>query len=271
MSTWLEDTFFGGGADEAAQEIKKGWLRYAQNEGRLIGDQVRRMDTGYDNIQDKVYAGYDRSRDQFNRGVRDAQSRYEPYAGDEAQEIRKALSGALGPEAREEAYANYRESPGVAWARERGLREINRNAAAGGAMSSGNRYKAITEFSQGLAEQDFNNYWNRLGEIAGTGFTAAQNQANLDYSAGLSRADREERATSADVNIQQARLAHRLGYYDQQRQSEANAILGSYEAESAKEGAKGNAYGQLGAMGVNFLANNFAPGFSKYVGHLMPQ
>lgn len=107
---------------------------------------------------------------------KDTEARLAPYsdAGLPASQKQQALSGALGPEAQQTAYDEYVESPGVAFARERGLRAIDRNAAAQGSLVGGNRDKARIDFAQGLAEQDFSNYFNRLGSITGTGLSAAQ-------------------------------------------------------------------------------------------------
>lgn len=100
----------------------------------------------------------------------------------------QALSGSLGPEAQSEAYGSYVESPGVAWAREQGLRGINQNASAGGALGSGNRQKALIDYSQGSAEQDFSNYYNRLGSITGVGLSAASALGGVGQNAAAGQA-----------------------------------------------------------------------------------
>lgn len=116
--------------------------------------------------------------------------------GPQSFQMQQALSGALGADAQKEAYANYVESPGVSFLRERGMRGIEQNAAAGGSLYSGNTLKALSEFNQGLALQDFNNYYNRLGSLTGVSLNAAQalggvggqsasGQAALTSSAGM--------------------------------------------------------------------------------------
>lgn len=93
-------------------------------------------------------------------------------AGETAQTQQMALSGVSGPEAQRQAYANYTESPGVQFAREQGLRAIESDASMTG-RAGGSRLKAITEFSQGLALQDFNNQYNRVQNLAQQGLSAA--------------------------------------------------------------------------------------------------
>lgn len=119
-------------------------------------------------------------------------------SGMPALQMQQAMSGALGPEAQAQAFANYQESPGVAFAREQGLRGIENDAAMTG-RGGGSRLKAITEFSQGLAMQDFNNQYNRLqnlaqqsisaaGSLAGTSATFTNAQTNAINQAGAARA-----------------------------------------------------------------------------------
>jgi hypothetical protein len=89
-------------------------------------------------------------------------------------QIQQALSGALGPEAQGLAFEQFQESPGVEFLRNQGLRLIESGAGATGGLGGGDRLRALTEFSQGLALQDLSNQFNRLGAVTGTGLTAAQ-------------------------------------------------------------------------------------------------
>lgn len=86
----------------------------------------------------------------------------------------QALSGASGLEAQQQAFSQFQESPNVAFLREQGLRGIDTGASARGQLGSGSRDKARIGFSQGLALQDFNNQFNRLGNVSRQGLSAAQ-------------------------------------------------------------------------------------------------
>lgn len=88
-------------------------------------------------------------------------------------EKQQALSGALGPEAQAQAFADFQEDPGTQFLREQGLRLINTGAAAGGNLGGGERLRELTKFSQGLALQDLGNRFNQLGAVTGTGLSAA--------------------------------------------------------------------------------------------------
>jgi len=82
-------------------------------------------------------------------------------------EAQQALSGALGPDAQAEAFANFQEDPGTEFLREQGLRLVNTGAAVTGNVGGGERLRELTKFSQGLALQDLSSRFNRLGVTAG--------------------------------------------------------------------------------------------------------
>lgn len=90
-----------------------------------------------------------------------------PEAGLSLQK-QQAISGALGPEAQAEAFAAFEESPGVAFAREQGVRGIESETAVTGGAGGGDRLRELTRFSQGLALQDLQNQFGRLS-VTGAG------------------------------------------------------------------------------------------------------
>lgn len=131
-----------------------------------------------------------------------------PYAtgGVSAFEKQQALSGALGPEAQAAAYQEYQESPGVAFQREQGTKAATQAAAASGNLGGGSRLKAISEFNQGLALQDFQNQFNQLGAVSQTGLGAAGalSGAGQQFAAGQSQTLQQGAAAQAQGTIGQA-------------------------------------------------------------------
>lgn len=76
-------------------------------------------------------------------------------------------------------------SPDYQFALQQGQNQLDRQASARGGLYSGQQLKAAQQFGQGLASQQFGNYFNRLGTIAGFGQNATnqlgafgQNYAN---------------------------------------------------------------------------------------------
>lgn len=91
----------------------------------------------------------------------------------------RAASGVLGNEAQSQFYQDFQEAPGTAWQREQGLRAVNRQMQARGGLGGGSRLKAITEFSQNLANQTMGDRLNQLGGLAQTDLGLASQMAGL--------------------------------------------------------------------------------------------
>lgn len=103
---------------------------------------------------------------------------YAPTSVDALTQLR-AASGVYGPEAQKAFYESFVEDPGTTFLREQGLRDINRQMQARGGLGGGSRLKAITEFSQGLANQQLANRLNELGTMAQTDLSVASQLGGL--------------------------------------------------------------------------------------------
>jgi hypothetical protein len=90
----------------------------------------------------------------------------------------------MGPEAQAQAYASYQESPGQGYLREQGERAITRNAAATGGLQGGNVLQELQRHGIGLAAQDFNDSFNRLGSLSSMGQNSANLLGGLQFNAG---------------------------------------------------------------------------------------
>ena len=119
-------------------------------------------------------------------GVNQATETLSTYTegGGAAYDLQAALSGALGPQAQTEAYANYQESPGQAYLRDQGERAITRNASATGGLQGGNVLQALQRHGIGIAAQDFDANFNRLGSLSDKGYGASQSLGGIQANAG---------------------------------------------------------------------------------------
>ncbi|PHS61645.1 MAG: hypothetical protein COB12_11950 [Flavobacterium sp.] len=145
-----------------------------------------------------VQAGIEEERRQFDV----TQQNLAPFreAGVGALEQQQALLGLGGQDAQTAAFASFNESPGQKFIRERAQKNLVRNASAIGGLGGGNVRSALVEQGTGFAQQDFNNQFGRLGQIAGQGQAAttttgqfgAQSSGNI---ANLERAGSEARAS----------------------------------------------------------------------------
>ena len=116
------------------------------------------------------------------------QANLKPYntAGQSALGVASDLSGANGPDAATAAMANFQTDPGYQFQMQQGLRAVDAGAASQGMLRSGATLKAEDTFGQGLAEQDFTNYYNRLFNLSALGETAAAGGSASAVAAGNS-------------------------------------------------------------------------------------
>lgn len=74
---------------------------------------------------------------------------------------------------------SFQQSPGYQFAFGEGQRAIDQNASARGLLNSGARLKELTRYGQGMANQEYGNYQNRLAALSGIGQTATGQTAQL--------------------------------------------------------------------------------------------
>ena len=137
-------------------------------------------------------------------------------AGNEAIGQQQALLGLSGQDAQQQAFAAFNESPGQRFMRDRAQKNLLRNASAIGGLGGGNVRSALVEQGAGFAQQDFNNQFGRLGQIAGQGQNAATNVGQFGATAA-------NQAGNAAIAGSQARASGILGV--QQAESQFNSDL----------------------------------------------
>ena len=109
-----------------------------------------------------------------------------------------------------QAFEAFNESPGQRFLRERGQRNLVRNASAIGGLGGGNVRSALVQQGVGFAQQDFQNQFRRLGQLAGQGQAAVTNLGQF--------------GAQASGNIQQGLIGG--------SQARASGILGAQQARS---------------------------------------
>jgi hypothetical protein len=109
---------------------------------------------------------------------------YAPYTstGGNALSVIGNLSGANGQQSQLNAFGNYIESPEVAFSRDQGIKAIDRSATSNGNLYSGRTLTDLNEFGQGVAQQGYGSYYDRLAKLAGMGLDATGSVAG--YSTG---------------------------------------------------------------------------------------
>lgn len=120
------------------------------------------------------------ARQQQNELIQQQRADLAPWrdTGTTANKSAADILGINGPDAATAAMADYHTSPGYQFALDQGLRAVDAGAAAKGLLRSGATLKAEQTFGEGLADQDFSNYYNRLFGLSQQGVTAATGGAS---------------------------------------------------------------------------------------------
>jgi hypothetical protein len=143
-------------------------------------------------------------------------------------------------------------SPDYQFALQQGQQALDRSAAARGSLYSGGQNADTIAFGQGLATQQFNNYWNRLSGLSNNGRETATNLAQLGQN---------------NANAQGAFLTGVTPYATNALMNGANA---SANETNQLAGIAGNLVGQLGnkygSTGTTGSGFNSLTGSGTYTG-----
>lgn len=134
-------------------------------------------------------------------------------AGNLARTQQVNLLGLGGADAQQTAFDQFNQSPGQQFLRDRAQKNLLRNSAAIGGLGGGNVRSALVQQGVGFAQQDFNNQFSRLGQLAGQGQAAATNIGQF--------------GAQASGNIQQGIVGG--------SQARASGILGAQQARSQQQ------------------------------------
>lgn len=228
-----------------------------------------------------------RSLNQLGAGERGALSEldqgaaaFQPYSSTGTQALSQiaAFLGLQGPEAARAALDGFQTSPGFQFRMDQGTQALDRSASARGGLYSGAAGKALTEFGQGLASEEYNNTLARLMELAGMGFQGATgiagiagDRANTRAKFSGARADAllGTGGAMADIggnrasailgtgqnraNVRTGGLSAITGANTQQGQAQAGGILGAANARAQGAGNILNTALGLGKIAAGFI------------------
>ncbi len=202
-------------SNKNAQTAKKAGEAQGQGDQAAVDEQQRQFDITQKNLQPWLVGGQQALGQQQN------------------------LLGLNGTAAQQTAYNNYTLSPGQQFLRDQGMKSVMANASATGGLGGGNVLAELNKQGIGWAAQDYNNYYNQLAGVSGTGQTTGTQLGQLG-----------------------ANTANNIGGYLQNiGSSRASGILGGGQAQAA---GMNNAIG-AGMWGYNQYQNNaFGGGGSSY-------
>lgn len=130
------------------------------------------------------------------------------------------------------AYRGFQETPGYQFQFDQGTAAANALAGARGGLNSGRTLQDLTEFGQGIANQEYGNYFNRLSGLASGGQAAAGNQAN----AGGNYAANASNSLASKGNAQSAGTIGAGNAFS----GAANNLIGLYQYQNATKASPYN-------------------------------
>lgn len=166
------------------------------------------------------------------------------------------LGGAAGNQAATNAF---HAGPGYQFALDQGLQGLDRTAASRGMLSSGNNTQDILKYSQGLANQEYGNWQDRLGNFSQMGLGAAQGQTGRQNS--LASLDTGYGNAQAGVYSNTANNISDLLKPQQQQQSGlGTALAGGLNLGGALLGSAGGPMGSAIGGGLGSLTGKALQG-----------
>lgn len=118
----------------------------------------------------------------------DTKSNLQPFisSGVGANNLLNSFYGINGadPTSGQNALDRYRQSPDYKFALQGGTDALDNSAAAKGGLIGGNQIRAQTEYGQGLATQNLNNYLTRLTGMSMQGMQAAGTEGQIGATLG---------------------------------------------------------------------------------------
>ena len=168
----------GATAGSAGRELTAGTLggigALRGGIGQARQDIIQGTQTGIGALQQALGG----ARSDIQSGFQRAEGMFDPYsqAGGQALQQQMALSGALGPEAFQQAY---QESPQMRFLQEQGERAALRTAGARGGLGGGRVMQELARYNTGLASQDLQNQIANLQALSAQGMSARGSAANI--------------------------------------------------------------------------------------------
>lgn len=165
--------------------------------------EIAAMQARNDGILDEFEEGYG---DTFDASTARATTAANLYAD--------AL-GVNGADGNARAQDAFQVGPGYQFAVDQGLEAVQRSAAAGGMLASGNTLDAALRNAQGYASQEYNNWLAGLSPFVGAEQAGLENRAGLGSMVATARMDGNNAAmdrTQAGINNRQQMIGNLLGF-----------------------------------------------------------
>lgn len=128
--------------------------------------------------EQNALSGIKTAGDNYASGFQNLSQNFNPYVqgGGQAQNQLYNLMGLNGQAAQQGGFDQFRADPGYQFQLQQGQQAIDRSAAARSGVNNGATLKATQRFGQGLADQQYGNYLQRLMGLGQQGLQATGSQ-----------------------------------------------------------------------------------------------
>lgn len=215
---------FPSGGQTWGQKYGPGIMSMASGLGALfgssggMGDAIGGAQNVYQNYLNQAMA-------QLKQQQAAGMGYIQPYmqAGGQGLQAYLGSLGLQGGGAQQTAVDRFQASPGYQFALQQGLQSVQRGMGAGGLTGSGAEMRALQQTGQGMAQQEYGQYQQRLAGLAGMGQQAAQFGAGMGQQYGQSIA----------------------GLYGTMGSAQAQAEMAQAQAEAAQQSGIGAGIGGI--------------------------
>jgi hypothetical protein len=169
-------------AERASAEQRAAAERAAREQRGLTREGIDVQNRGVTDANRMVQFGVNDANRTLGTARDQDIARFDPFfnTGTMAQ---NALAFNMGLGDRPEGYGGFQTSPGFQFAFDQGMNAVQGSVAGRQGLNSGAAMQELNRFGQGIANQEFGNYLQRLAGLASSGQSAAGSQANISQNA----------------------------------------------------------------------------------------
>lgn len=210
----LVDLFSDNNEQQAAGVVDKGYKKGYKNAKKDLGKGFRGLKKDYAKALNDINTSANTARADVTAGRDAGLAAFQPYAdagaaGSAMYNNGLGLNGSAGNTAAVDAF---QVGPGYQFAMDQGLTALDRRAASRGMLASGNNSIDTINYSQGLANQEYGSWLDRLKGQQDMGVGVAGAQAGLYSGTGGQLADIATGAGTKAAAIKTGRGDVRMGY-----------------------------------------------------------
>jgi len=153
---------------------------FGLDKGKATMGAANQNKTLITNLQNTGNSIIDTGEQKSESALNQAVSNYQPYidTGNAATSMYGNALGLNGSDGNAAATSAFQTGPGYQFALDQGTQAALRGASSAGMLNSGNTLTALTDYGQGMANQEYGSWLDRLSGASSQGLSAAGGQGS---------------------------------------------------------------------------------------------